>query len=280
MKKMMKLLVAVIAICPLIANAEELGYTTTKGCYITEEQYINMKATLTDEEINNYSCDAIDLIKDEENLHVTQKYYKEIAVDTYKNEERILEEISKEEFYSDDDEYGIMPLAEHVTEYKKFTVSATTYSSNGVMVTADLVWRKMPSTRSYDVYALMVNKGGLNISSWQLTQKADYVSTVLQNGIPSGIVLDNNGLGYGASFALSESASSQLSSNLITKGTTYNKPSTITVTYQHAQYDVTYAQSRAYTFSSSGYGSVCNFTTNAGRNSYDTMKGLTLNLSW
>lgn len=156
---------------------EENQYINVNGIIMSEQQINNLKGLgFTDDQINKMTQDEFDNNKDIEAEVVaeTTKYYKTIIVhDNSASEFSVkaigsdipysyTEEVTEEEYNNSSDTSLIMPygLTNGYTEtnYKKMTTTISYISSsNNYRYKNDLVWKTIPSTRSYDIIAIGID---------------------------------------------------------------------------------------------------------------------------
>ena len=164
------------------------------------------------------------------------------------------------------------------TSYK--TLRATVFTRNGQnVISGELGWTQDPNVRSYDVFAFRGDN--FTISYYAASQYYysttgnedpwrgyDYNATTGTNNIK------HNSHAVGVSMNLVDDAIAWMATIYIegnaTSGTAY-------LTYQHAQSNLTLAQSKSYTFSYSGLGHVLYYSNSTIRNKYDNMTPLTIN---
>ncbi len=157
----------------------------------------------------------------------------------------------------------ISPLATHETEYKIITL----INNNG-MVTLELVWKKNPIIRSYDVM-------GVRFQGVKLDSPISFKQFYRENGVLKSITdnstqkFDN---GFGISFKLSDKSSLESSATFIVSGS-----GKVFGTYQHAASNISLNDSKKYTISSSGLGGVLKFADGIG-DKYDRMAGVNISI--
>ncbi len=129
-------------------------------------------------------------------------------------------------------------------------------------------WLTTPIVKSYDVMAIRWTAGNIGITDAWGEQVCEKYQMYSFNG--SNMVNKSNGIG--------------ISMNLFDNGSTpklalyiYSNKNggTYYGTYQHAVRSVTLAQSKSYTFSSSGLGGVLNYSDSIG-SYYDNMQGVSI----
>lgn len=253
-------------------------YINNNGVEMTESEYAKMRefysenvvAQLTQEKFDELVC--LELI-DSGTLYQKTSYINgEVVNDEY---------ISASEYYNAHiDNYSRASMAIETT-YKKLTVSLATATNRDVML-ADLTWKYLPVTRSYDVFAFMVSHfdyssvGGsqfYNKGSNQYQISYDYTSPGYK-GLSNGAGISMN-LVDGADVTGYDLC---LGATLHVNTTEYTQAH-VFVTYQHAQSNTTRANSMAYTLNISGLGRVLYYSNTSIRNIYDGMNGIELSRS-
>lgn len=252
-------------------------YTNMNGVELTKEQYSNLNkvfdedtiATLTEQQINYYKNNS-NLSKTENTKYIRTDNYYDNNGNLISSEDTIVNENDALSFIKSQNE-GISILgSSHQTTMKKLTISlVTTHSVKTITITN--TWLSIPSTKSYDVIGFRNGTGtSLSISSVSGYQNYDGNVISYKNGgdnykEPKG--------GCGISMNIVDSVSSSLSNGMTV--TIWNNATTYTAygTYQHAQSNVTLAQSKNYTISSSGLGGVLDFE-NSVKGYYDGMQGV------
>lgn len=220
-------------------NAKSNVYVNSNGVEININDYDNLCEIYTKEYIEFVSQDVYESIKDYNTNDVVIKQ-------NYDN--------------------VIIPLAaEHTTTYKSIKLI-----KNGTHITLQLTWLKMPTTRSYDVFGIRFSGAKLdgNITFKQIYKVNGSTKTSTSNNQQS---FSN---GYGTSFLIPSDSITYLQASL---DFNYSGSGKIFGTYQHAQKKVTLANSKKYTISSSGYGSVLYFDSSV-KESYDAMGGVNLDV--
>lgn len=160
----------------------------------------------------------------------------------------------------------IQPFASKVeTEYKILK-----FIKNGTMVTLHLQWKKMPATRSYDVMGIRFN--GVKLNGSIVVKQYDNIngSRFISSGNYS--MFSN---GFGVSFLLPNGNLNELEEHIEFR---YSGSGTIYGTYQHAQRSLSLADSKKYSISSLGLGSVLKFASTTISDKYDKMNGVSINV--
>lgn len=160
---------------------------------------------------------------------------------------------------NDYSELGLLSTT-HTTSYKTIK-----FVKNGNFLTLMLDWFKNPVIHSYDVIGVRFD-GNLsyneNISFYQKYENGisyDYYGKFLDNGL-------------GCSFLLKDGSSNEIAITFKVTGS-----GTVYGSYQHAKSTTYLAVSKNYTLSSSGFGGVFNFGSNA-KSVYDGMGGVSVSV--
>lgn len=252
-------------------------YTNNNGVEMTQAEYEKMVDIFSERKTANLTQDDFDKYKNREIAESSTLYQKVY----YQNGEVIGEEdITESEFNNAKEfENSCAPYSDTSqaieTSYKR--LSAQLFTDNSI--TGILSWKKVPYTKSYDVFAMRF-------------QYFDYTSFVgaqdyYENGIVTRIKYDMSSPGFKA-----QSTGWGISMNLkdgdnitgydlvvetqLSLQNTTSKIAHAYVTYQHAQSDLTREQSMSYSMSISGLGGVLYYSDTTIRNKYDDMTGLHL----
>lgn len=163
------------------------------------------------------------------------------------------------------------------TDYKKITGQLV--YTNGLHIVSTLSWKQVPKYKSYDVYAMRFQfldysnvygqqtyytSGGSGVYTYSSSSEG-YKGFSDGFGISMNLKDGSNITGYDLA----------LDANLSVQSTT-SAQAHAWITYQHAQKDVTRAQSKSYTMSISGLGNVLYYSDTTIRGYYDGMSGLFL----
>ena len=329
MKKFLFLLI-LLSIVPAVRALEcEDCIINNRGVVMSKTQYNTfLEIGFSESELNNMPQETYDTYGELDIIDgVTDtKYYRETEVKGVTRNYTIVEEISKYEFEneipineniiiksSDISTYGTQVTDSHETTYKKLTASllkiSTAYPAKRAVIAA-LDWQKVPSTKSYDIFASRVTNGLITLNSQSGTMSTEsynfgencemsgtYTSTTNYPYEVNAWNVQESGIAYsGVGFTGKLSTATNTCINdlgVITspiKGysatLTYNAAAstssgalTVYVSYQHAQSSVSFSTvSQAYTFSNSGLGNVVYFSNSTIRSYYDGMGGVSLTL--
>lgn len=291
MKSLFKGGIIVIAMLFMIAfmnvNADEsVFYTNLNGVEMTQSEYNHIVALLSDKKATSITQSEFDEFLSYEIIDRDVIYQKVVS-----NEFGVVyeEEITEEEYNNSDlvsMESGIGENEPNVsgyfeTNYKRLSVSLVSGSSNYILI-GNLSWKQIPACRSFDVFAFKttrfyysgvggsqtyyVGSGYTNIS--YNTSSAGYKALSNGAGLSMNLKDGSNITGYEMS----------IMANLNISDYNYST-SYVTVSYQHAQSDVTRAQSMDYYLSSGGLGGVVYFNSGTIWNKYDGMTGIDLTLN-
>lgn len=279
MKKLLKggllLLVALIMTCNV--NAESY-YTNANGVEMTEAEYSKLKSMVSDDYIYYMSQEEFDKLKNAELVSSDVTYQKVI---TMSDGQEITQDITKDEYDNANNSYSTQSTMDATmgTNYK--TLHASLYKVDDYYhLISTLDWKKKPATTSYDVFAFWSNnfsysnfiatqnyyapgqKGTVNYS----TKSKGYRGLSNGAGISMNLTDGSNITGYTAFFSV----------DLRVKDS--SRPTYAYISYQHAKYKLTRAQSKSYTLNIGGLGNVVYYTDEAIRGTYDNMRGVRVNL--
>lgn len=282
---MKRLLIIILLTIPIIVKAESQieqdiqnngFYINSQGVKINSENYNKIKNFIRDEEIEKISPRYYQLIAEGgEIIGKDSAYFETYTItDAIGNNITNTREISEQEYNNVDINENSRNTS-HSTSYKEITIIQTSATGSLARFVVQVSWKKLPTNRSFDVIAYRTSSSSIiyDFESYQ-----EYVL----NGTASEIYYDDTSNNF-----KSTNYGAGVSQNLVNNATSYYHTLAATVncgatkvyaTFQHAQGDLTLAQSQSYTFSSSGYGGVLNFTDTTARNTYDQMGGVSLNL--
>lgn len=263
---------------PMITSAKEnIYYTNLQGVELTETQYNHLKNFFDEDTIATLNQKTINYYKDELNLSKAEneKYIK--TEEFFDSNGNIIKTINKEvteqeakEFVSNQKNNIKTLSSSHQTSMKKISISIVATPSIKT-ITITNTWLSMPSVRSHDVIAFRNGTGtSISINSVSGYQKADGKTVTYGMG---GTNFKSTNQGCGISMNIVDDVSNTLINSMSI--TVINNSSTYTAygTYQHAQSNVSLAQSKNYTISSSGLGNVLNFASSV-KGKYDGMQGV------
>lgn len=257
--------------------ASETYYTNSNGVQMNELQYNKMLEIFSETKVDMLTQSEFDSYKDVNIISGNVRYEKE----TYIDKELVsVEEITEEEFNNASDA-EVTPYAGDKgfveTSYKR--LGATVVDGGMWTLTCALSWKKKPAYQSYDVFAYRFNHFRYNGFSGQ--------QAYIVNGKYYYIDYTTSSEGYkelsnGAGVSMNLKDGSDITGYELTVGTTlafdsYNySQAHAYVSYQHAQANLTRAESMAYTLDITGLGNVVKFTNSATERKYDGMSGVHL----
>ena len=266
-----------LVLCPTVMA--ESYYTNSNGIEMTEEEY-NKMIQLFDEKHTYYlTQEEFDFYKDKTIVDSGTVYVKENYVnDVLVSEEEITEEEYNSSSDNDDSQdptrYG--SSATHTTNYKKLTASIVSLGGLNYNLVSHLQWKKVPKVKSYDVFAFYLQHfsySGVTGTQYAYTSSGQY--TYSYNSRSAGY----KGLSSGAGLSMNLKDGSNItgydmfmSASLHGDGSSYGHGNAL-VSYQHAQVNVTRAQSMSYTLGVTGLGGVIIFSSGV-MSSYDGMAGV------
>lgn len=263
-------------------NAKETIFTNSKGVKITESEYTRLKTLFSDRRINVITEEELLKFKGGKIVKSDTKYIKEKYVNGKLNSSI---EITEEEYNNSsnvENSCDIMPLNDDSdyfeTTYKKFSADLLDYGRRFTLF-SNVEWKKVPAVKSYDVFAFRVKYFSYDAYSGQQLYYTDTGSDAIDyNSSSPGY----KGLSEGAGFSMNLKDGDNITgydltvSVDLTVNTTVYKAAEVYVSYQHAQNDVTRAQSMDYTIDISGLGNVVLFNKSSIEARYDGMAGLRL----
>lgn len=238
MKAKILTLVLLITLVPNIVFAKEEFFSNSNGVSLTEKEY-------------NYIVKRFDI-----------KFPDIMTLDDYDN-------LINDEFLNSKiqivESTPIMPLAveEYRTQSKSLKISSACNSSTCNMVVV-LTWLKSANVRSYDVIGAYLNGVSLKNTPITTLYSNDEAITSME------IVQGSNGFGVSVKLPNSDGIQVYQYYNVTPGGI-------INASYQHATSKISLANSKKYTFASSGYGGVFLFDSSI-NNIYDGMGGVIIKI--
>jgi hypothetical protein len=286
MKKLRKcsMLIVILMMCLITinVNAEDVYYTNLNGVQMSEAEYNTIIKMFSEQKASILSQDEFDEYKNANIVSQDTIYQKAI----YQDGELVSsKEITEEEYNNAPDETtscDIMPLSDdsgyYETTYKKLSVSLLD-TTNYFKLLATLTWKKVPSCRSYDVFAFrVINMSYSSVSGVQTYIKDSGYTNISYTTDSAGYKAQSNGAG----FSMNLKDDSDITGFVMTLTAVLNIKETDATyahaytSYQHAQATVTRAQSMSYTLDISGLGNVVLFSSTTIQNHYDDMNGIQL----
>ena len=290
MKKIIKnILITIIALLIVnskqvyATNSNQIYYTSHFGVNMTEEEYNLFKTKFDDFTIENMDSRLFESLKEDlNNVDIIDTKVKYIKTITYKDE---LNNYFHSEVELTEDEYNNFVaeksrsscsdgVACWETNAKKLFMRVYVDTSQGdYQFVMNNLWKSIPSVKSYDVMGFRWTSTSnefirTNYSGVQVYNNNQYIQYSM-GGTNSKTA--SNGLGI--SMNIVDSASTYLSNTIIMyAGFSMNTVVTVYGTYQHATSDLSLANSKSYSFSSSGLGKVLYYSNTNIRNKYDNMQ--------
>lgn len=243
MKKIFITIIFVLSFACLDVNAQTF-YTNANGVEFSEKEY----SFISDFYFEGYQD------------YMTSYDYREFI-----NSNIINGNISIQE-KKDYDYNTLMPYASSSHETASKILKLSSSCSNDCTINVTLTWKKVPSTKSYDVIGAYFE----NTSLKQLSSSKMYYGKNISSPIEN--TTKNNG--FSSTFKIPNT------NDAISIMQTYkvSKSGRLYVSYQHAKNSVSLAESRKYEFSTSGYGNVFKFDSSV-MSKYDAMQGLNIDLN-
>lgn len=273
------MLFAVISILFIIPNVvSAVSITNNNGIVISEQEYNDFLKIYSEEYIMNMSESKYNKLKelDFNDITTSTKY-----IETTYNQSLQLtteREVTEEEYNN----YNpVMPLLDNGSAYYETTmkklsmaiIGGTTWNYATVVAT----WKAIPSTRSFDLIGFY----GYGLEFGNGTQGGEQIYTLdgVYTSIPyawngTNIQRHSNGFGISMNIVNSDITYLQLIAECDVKATETHP--TLYASYQHAQRDLSLADSQNYTLGGSGLGSVFIFPYSIAQK-YDAMSGVHVN---
>lgn len=274
------LLIGLCTLCFTCNVNAQAYYTNSMGVEMTRAQYDHMMETFSEKKVDVLTQSEFDFLKDTILVTSSSKFHKEI----YEDGELVYnEEISEKEYEAAEDVNSCSPYYSRYVEtsYKKLTGSSHLVSGNTYSMIGALTWKQPPKYRSYDVFAFRVQnmtykgfsgsqvfyKGNDAYRIDYTTSSAGYKSFGNGIGVSMNLKDDNDITAYDMTIVSTITPKTEVTANY---GHLY-------VSYQHAQANVSRAQSMNYTLDISGLGNVVNFDSSV-EGYYDGMNGVCLDI--
>lgn len=285
MKKMLKklALVSMLTLCIGINTVSATSFYVNKnGVEMTELQYAKMLKLFSEKKVSLLTQGEFDTLKNA-NVVATDAVYEK---STYINGEYVSSEIISKEEFDSASTANVSPgnLARNddtsfiETSYKKL-YGALVDLDNRFQLIGNLYWKKMPACKSYDVFAYRFTHfdySGFGGQQIYTVNGNDYVIDYTTSS--AGYQAQSNGAGVSMNLKDGSNITEYdlTVATTLTVNTTYYAQAHAYISYQHAQSDVTRAQSMDYVLNISGLGSVVDFNSATISNKYDGMSGLHL----
>lgn len=165
------------------------------------------------------------------------------------------------------------------TSYKRFNVQLLDFGDNDYEILASLTWKKVPSCKSYDVFAFrLTHMTYTNVYGIQTYFIGNGYTDISYSTNSDGYKSATNGAGFSMNLKdgnnikkYEMTLNAELAINQFNYSTAH-----VFSTYQHAQSDLTRAQSMSYSLQAGGLGDVVYYSNSNIRNKYDDMAGIEL----
>ena len=191
MKKIFLTMFVALFLMPFMVSAKELEpyYTNMNGAELTEQQYNNLLRAFSKDTIATMTVDAINQLKDNENL---KKYEitKYIQIDEFYNASgSLISRLEKEVTEGDAKEFvnkqknQVKTIATsytdtHTTSMKKVTITLSPGMGLEIWATVTNTWLSIPSVKSFDVVAMRPStNSSILVASVSVYQKAGRYNT-------------------------------------------------------------------------------------------------------
>ena len=254
-------------------------YINSESVTIDLENYNKIKDKMSEIEIENMTSRTYEIIEDSIELAAYEEAVFETKYTTIAGDVFILEEneLSLEE-YENLSQNPQPASISYETTYKYLKIFATKEGTQKYQISVQNNWKKIPANKSFDVIAVRWGSGVVNLGT-DYSGVQDYKITPTEvnpdsvdyiQGETPNFKTSSNGLGLSQNLVNGE----YYYTNVLTAMITCSGTVDLYGAYQHAQGDVTLAQSQQYIFSSSGYGKVILFNTTTLANTYDGMSGV------
>lgn len=226
--------------------------------------------TMTNEDYENFKAKNINI----NNLVKSEKYYK-TEID-HLNNVVTNTEVTENEFNNYNPNVQTLSVSNFVeTQYKKLSLTLSDNHNGYVDIFVGLLWKMIPSTRSFDVIAVryvgMTDVDGTQIGRqiWGTNGNYTYV-----NYRWNGTNINRQDNGFGISMNITNDSTINYLENYIESAVEFTGNfQWAGASYQHATSNTTLAQSKSYTLAENGKNGVILFTGNIGEK-YDNMPGV------
>lgn len=257
--------------------ATNVYFTNLNGVEMNELQYNKMLKIFSERRVNMMTQEEFDKYKDSNIVSSEVVYEKE----TYKNKELIsTERITEEEFNNAPESEASFYAGDSgyiETSYKR--LSATISDKGGWLLTSALSWKKKPAYQSYDVYAYrFTHFNYYGFVGQQIYIINDQYYIINYNTSSEGYKPQSNGAGVSMNLKDGSNITGYeltVATNLAVNTSSYYQAHAY-VSYQHAQANVTRAQSMDYKLDVTGLGNVVKFNNKYTESLYDSMGGIHL----
>ena len=283
-KKFVVVALLMIILAPHYVNAEIINSSTLTN-YITNENGVvidkndfdvitkiyseNYANVMTNEDYLRFKERNIDISK----IKQTTKYFK-TTIDNLTHNVTTTE-VGENEYNSYNPDVEPLVYTYIETEYKRLSISFTSNGDGYGDVFVDLMWKKIPSTRSFDVMAVRF------VGAEAIDGTQTGVQLYKINGVNGRVDYGWNGTninrqdnGFGISMNITNDSTINYLENYMDSSVKFSGTfQWAGASYQHATKTTTLAQSKSYTLAENGKNGVILFTGNIGEK-YDNMPGV------
>ena len=255
------------------------GYITTQnGVRISNEDYNKLLYLYSDAYIQTMTNEGYEKFKARNininNLVKSEKYYKTVI--NHLTNEVTNSEVTKNEFNNYNPGVEVQSVSHFVeTQYKRLSITLSDNYNNYGEISVGLLWKMIPSTRSFDVIAVryvgMTDVDGTQWGRqiWGTNGNYTYVDYDW-----NGTNINRQDNGFGISMNITNDRTINYLENYIDSSVKFTGNfQWAGASYQHATSNTTLAQSKSYTLAEDGKNGVILFTGNIG-SKYDNMPGV------
>ncbi len=242
MRKLSIVILFILSFISVDVNAEAF-YTNKNGVEFTEREYSF---------ISNFYFEGY------------QDYMTISDYEEFKDSNIINGNVNIQEKY-DYDYNTLIPYTSSFHETPSKILKLSSSCSSDCTINVTVTWKKIPSTKSYDLIGAYFENTSLN----------QIISSKMYYGGNTASPIENNLKSNGVSSTFKIPSTSKAIS--ISQTYKVSKGGRLYVSYQHAKNSVSLVESRKYEFSRNGYGNVFKFDPSV-ISKYDAMQGLKLDL--
>lgn len=252
--------------------------TTQNGVRISNEDYNKLLYLYSDAYIQTMTNQGYEKFKARNininNLVKSEKYYKTVI--NHLTNEVTNSEVTETEFNNYNPGVEVQSVSNFVeTQYKRLSIILSDNYNNYGEISVGLLWKMIPSTRSFDVIAVryvgMTDVDGTQSGRqiWGTNGNYTYVDYDW-----NGTNINRQDNGFGISMNITNDRTINYLENYIDSSVKFTGNfQWAGASYQHATSNTTLAQSKSYTLAEDGKNGVILFTGNIG-SKYDNMPGV------
>lgn len=252
--------------------------TTQNGVRISNEDYNKLLYLYSDAYIQTMTNEGYEKFKARNininNLVKSEKYYKTVI--NHLTNEVTNSEVTETEFNNYNPGVEVQSVSNFVeTQYKRLSIILSDNYNNYGEISVGLLWKMIPSTRSFDVIAVryvgMTDVDGTQSGRqiWGTNGNYTYVDYDW-----NGTNINRQDNGFGISMNITNDRTINYLENYIDSSVKFTGNfQWAGASYQHATSNTTLAQSKSYTLAEDGKNGVILFTGNIG-SKYDNMPGV------